>query len=146
MTPRTGTHSTGSAHRDDATARAPHADARRSIAPLDRRTARARANARVPIPSSRTVARDRVVVHGAHPRAHPPARRRTIREVPTRTAFVLRRRRATARDMSIAARARFKDGTIKHACFAALYAAGAAGLTVRRARARRRRAQARTEP
>jgi len=33
--------------------------------------------------------------------------------------------------MSIAAHARFKDGTIKHACFAALYAAGAAGLTVR---------------
>ena len=40
-----------------------------------------------------------------------------------------------ARDASIAAHARFKDGTIKHACFAALYAAGAGGLTVR-ARAR----------
>jgi len=39
--------------------------------------------------------------------------------------------------MSIAAHARFKDGTIKHACFAALYAAGAAGLTVRTTRRER---------
>ena len=99
---------------------------------LDRRTDAPRAtthdHARAPIP--------RTLAHASSSRRRRPTSSSSSsssdnsrQKVPR--ASTARDADADARDMSIAAHARFKDGTIKHACFAALYAAGAAGLTVR---------------
>ena len=107
---------------------------RRAPTPRRDRDRATRTTARHPIPRARTASRDRDRRDRATTASIVVGQFAKVPTTTTTTTFD--DDDDDAREMSIAAHARFKDGTIKHACFAALYAAGAAGLTVRpRARA-----------